>query len=209
MNSTLKTLKPLITGKYSKMELEEMSEEYKLSQSPEILATAFEKLFKLILTKGGKFTTVSSEDLASISLQKLDTCLMLYDPETAKFITFYLTSLHNALVNFTKDYYRSVGAFGSMVRLDDTAFDDNEATVGEYIKDTNAVPVTDIDIQVDLETYLDKLPLRRREMLTMFLTGGVDMTDSEIAQIYNCTTSRVNRTKHQLREDLCKLGFTY
>lgn len=209
MNSTLKTLKPLITGKYSKMELEEMSEEYKLSQSPEILATAFEKLFKLILTKGGKFTTVSSEDLASISLQKLDTCLMLYDPETAKFITFYLTSLHNALVNFTKDYYRSVGAFGSMVRLDDTAFDDNEATVGEYIKDTNAVPVTDIDIQVDLENYLDKLPLRRREMLTMFLTGGVDMTDSEIAQIYNCTTSRVNRTKHQLREDLCKLGFTY
>lgn len=209
MNSTLKTLKPLITGKYSKMELEEMSEEYKLSQSPEILATAFEKLFKLILTKGGKFTTVSSEDLASISLQKLDTCLMLYDPETAKFITFYLTSLHNALVNFTKDYYRSVGAFGSMVRLDDTAFDDNEATVGEYIKDTNAVPVTDIDIQVDLEKYLDKLPLRRREMLTMFLTGGVDMTDSEIAQIYNCTTSRVNRTKHQLREDLCKLGFTY
>ena len=208
MNGTLQTLKPLVSEKYLKVPFEELCVEYKDGLSPEIFATVFDRMFKLILHSGTKFTSISSEDLASISLTTLDTAMRTFTDKGAKFTTYFTTCLGNALKNEVTRNHKYLESKMSE-SLDEPVFDDSSTSLYETLADERFENFHDVDLRVTLESFLPKLPTRRREMLEMFLNGGEDLTDPEIAKFYGCAVTNVNRTRKDLRKDLIKYGFAY
>lgn len=96
MKSTLEILNKLIDESTLGMTLEEISMEYKKDLSPSLLALAFKKVYKLIISVSSDYIGLATEDVASLSLEKLDECLQQFLPESGvKFTTFYTVYLKN------------------------------------------------------------------------------------------------------------------
>lgn len=97
MNDTLKTLSQLITPKYEQMSLEQLAEVYTKDFNPCVLASAFSKTFKLIISISHKFFGFSSEDIASFSLEMLDRSLQTFVNNGTLFTTYFTTVFRNKL----------------------------------------------------------------------------------------------------------------
>ena len=95
MLRTLNTLSTLVTCDLEKMTLEEIAKSYRGSLNPSLLAAAFKKTYRLILDISNRYYGLSSEDIASFSLEKLDSCLQTYEADKAAFTTFFTTHLIN------------------------------------------------------------------------------------------------------------------
>ena len=90
MNETLKMLSTIIDPTDVERSLEDASAEYKKTLSPCILASAFNNTFKFIISISTNYQSLSSEDVASLSLQCLDLALLQYDDSlSTKFITYF------------------------------------------------------------------------------------------------------------------------
>lgn len=143
MINTLKTLSTLITNETLEMTLEEIAAAYREDLNPSLLATAFAKTYKLILKVSEKYYGLTEDDIASLSLEKLDYCLQTHDSQIAAFSTYYTTHLmnkfreetqslntHKRKIMFHSDSYESLVENGfdieSEMALDET-FDSLES----------------------------------------------------------------------------------
>ena len=95
MNNTLKTLSTIITEEFHKNNLEQLADAYKEDLNPSILASAFSKCFDLINHVSASYFGLSTEDIASFSLEVLDFCLQNYVAGRCAFTTYYTTILKN------------------------------------------------------------------------------------------------------------------
>lgn len=94
MNNTLKLLAPLADLKLSNESLETLALMYQQKAETVILATCFLKVFSLIHKLSNNYWGLTSEDIASWSLEKLDMCLKNYNSENS-FSTYYYVVLKN------------------------------------------------------------------------------------------------------------------
>ena len=97
MKQTLRMLSAIITEDSARMSLTELATKYKKEGSPIYLATAFKKLYGLILQTSQRFYGLTQSDLASHALERLDFCLRTYDDESAAVTTYYSKLLYNRL----------------------------------------------------------------------------------------------------------------
>lgn len=98
MENTRALMRGLITKESAQLTYGELAQSYKDGLNPIYLATAFDRLYLLIHKIGKKFISLSEHDLASYSLQKLDTCLKMYDETYAtNFTSYFSLSLHRFL----------------------------------------------------------------------------------------------------------------
>ena len=90
MESTLKMFRTINNSQLNIYTYEELSELYKLTRNPQIIANAFIRLYDLIYVDGAKFFFIDSSDLSSISVKKLNDCLLSYDNSSnASFIYYF------------------------------------------------------------------------------------------------------------------------
>lgn len=100
MYNTRKLLLPLVDGHYEGLTLEELCDEYKIKSDAKILATAFEKIYKLAIIIKNQYWGLSDEDYASHCLERLDFCLRHYDyrpNRPTKFSTYFCKVYSNKL----------------------------------------------------------------------------------------------------------------
>lgn len=95
MNRTLNMLSNIITEDTQDMTLEQIAEVYEESLNPSLLALAFKKTFKLIISVSNNYYGLTEEDIVSFSLEKLDMCLQTYKSSQANFSTYFTTNLMN------------------------------------------------------------------------------------------------------------------
>ncbi len=106
MENTLKMFKSINNQDYNKYTYEELSELYKLTPNPQIIANAFIRLSELIYLCGTKFFYISDDDLSSISVKRLNDCLFSYDnTKNASFVTYFNNGLYKDLL--AESYVRS------------------------------------------------------------------------------------------------------
>lgn len=96
MYETLRMLEKIITTETRSKSLEELAEMYKKQQRPDVLAAAYQKVFPWIVKQKQQYVIFSEQEMGSIALEKLDTCLQCYN-QKYKFITFFTNVLHNAI----------------------------------------------------------------------------------------------------------------
>lgn len=98
MKNTLLTLSTLITPEYNSMTLENLAAAYvSEGYNPSILATAFSKVYNLIITTADKYFGITEQDIASFALEELDKCLQTYDDSKSKFTTYFTVVFRNRL----------------------------------------------------------------------------------------------------------------
>ena len=95
MIGTLKMLSTIITPETKELTLEEIATVYKKDLSPSLLATAFAKTYKLIISISNNYQGLTQDDIASFSLEKLDFCLRTYEANNAAFSTYFFVNLRN------------------------------------------------------------------------------------------------------------------
>lgn len=95
MLRTLNMLSNIITEDTQDMTLEQIAEVYEESLNPSLLALAFKKTFKLIISVSNNYYGLTEEDIVSFSLEKLDMCLQTYKSSQANFSTYFTTNLMN------------------------------------------------------------------------------------------------------------------
>lgn len=96
MNNTLRLLQPFIDDDLQSFSLEVLAEMYQKCDKTTILATSFEKIYRLAILVSSEFWGLNEDDLASWCLEKLDVCLRTYNSET-KFTTYFSTVYRNKL----------------------------------------------------------------------------------------------------------------
>lgn len=97
MNDTLRTLRPLVTPELNELTLEQLADAYPETLNPSVLATAFSKVFKLIVNVSHRYFGFDQSDIASYSLQSLDKALQTYDRGKGAFTTYFTTVFMNKL----------------------------------------------------------------------------------------------------------------
>lgn len=96
MDKTLKMFRPFIDKELGEKSLGELAYLYQSSPTSNILATSFEKIFKLAVSVSGKYWGLDDEDVASWCLEKLDYCLKTYNGK-ASFQTYFSRVFSNKL----------------------------------------------------------------------------------------------------------------
>lgn len=100
MYNTRKLLLPLIDAHYDDLTLEELCEEYKIKADARILASAYDKIYRLAIVINNNYWGLTEADYASHCLERLDFCLRTYDirpNRKAKFITYFCKVYGNKL----------------------------------------------------------------------------------------------------------------
>lgn len=95
MNETLKLLSQIATRPGTS--LEDLATLYQKERMPDILASAFVGAYTMILSISTFYYGLSSEDVSSYALEKLDQALLTYVPDSASFTTYFCTLLKNKL----------------------------------------------------------------------------------------------------------------
>lgn len=98
MKETLKMMRSIIVGYEKDKTINELLQEYKDNESPNILAYLYVTNFGVIQKFADKYKMIDTQDIASYSLQELDKAIKQYDFNSdCKFITFFVAYLKNRL----------------------------------------------------------------------------------------------------------------
>ena len=97
MKATLKMLNQLVEEEILEMTLEQISSKYQESKDPRYLATSFNKIYILAINISKNYYGLDNQEISSITVEKLDYCLLNYKKGVAKFSTYFTTILKNAL----------------------------------------------------------------------------------------------------------------
>ena len=196
MNNTLKTLSTIITEEYQQNNLEQLADAYAKDLNPSILASAFSKCFDLINYTASQYFGLTSEDIASFSLEVLDFCLQNYVSGNCMFTTYYTTVLKNRFRQETQSLStqkRKVAIYAdSLDALIEEGFDvsDNE---DNYFNSKDA-----------LMYNLDSLKLRDLEKNYCELLA-IGYTNSDISKILNVSVMTLSNLRKSLRIKLAPL----
>ena len=190
MNSTLKTLSQIIIPEYQKMSLEQLAEAYTEDLNPCILASAFSKTFKLIISISKKFFGFSEADIASFSLETLDKCLQTYLPGNATFVTYYTTFFKNRL------------------RQESESLSTDKRKVCLYSDSLNVMMENGFDVVANVKCtsedtlhYLASLGLTPKELdyCSLLMNG---YTNKEISEIFDTSVMTLCNMRKRLRTKL-------
>lgn len=96
MYDTLKLLSGLVDTDLGKWSLEELALYYQTSPDTKVLATAYEKIYKLAILLNEQYWGLDKQDYPSFCLEKLDFCLRTYK-SSGKFTTYFSTVYKNKL----------------------------------------------------------------------------------------------------------------
>lgn len=136
MDSTLKLLKPFITEEYQDMRLDTLAYLYQDNADPRILATSYEKIYKLAIVVSNDFWGLNDDDLASWCLEKLDYCLRTFN-SSSKFTTYFSTVFRNKLREETErlNYQKRKCILESINDLIDIGIEDTYNLIGSLLPD--------------------------------------------------------------------------
>lgn len=196
MNNTLQTLSTIITEEYNQMNLEQLADAYTKELNPSILASAFSKCFDLINYTASQYFGLTSEDIASYSLEVLDFCLQSYIADKCVFTTYYTTVLKNRFRQETQalsTQKRKVAIYSdSLDGLMEAGFDVADAA-DSYLDSKDA-----------LMENLSSLNLREieRNYCELVATG---YTNSEISKILKVSVMTLSNLRKSLRVKLVPL----
>lgn len=196
MNNTLKTLSTIITEEFQAYNLEQLAEAYTKDLNPSILASAFSKCFDLTNYVAGQYFGLTSEDIASFSLEVLDFCLQNYVPGKCVFTTYYTTILKNRFRQETQSlstHKRKVAIYSdSLDGLMEEGFDVSDNT-DSYLDSTDA-----------LMENLSSLNLRELERNYCHLVA-TGYTNKEISKILQVSVMTLSNLRKSLRVKLAPL----
>lgn len=96
MIDTLKMLRPFVDESLKNVSLNNLALMYQPSRNCSILASAYERIYKLAINISNKFWGLDCSDVASYCLEKLDFCLMTYNGN-GEFSTYFYVVFHNKL----------------------------------------------------------------------------------------------------------------
>lgn len=196
MKNTLQTLSTIIVKEYNEMNLEQLADAYGKDLNPSILASAFSKCFDLINHASLQYFGLSSEDIASYSLEVLDQCLQEYTPGRCAFTTYFTTVLKNRFRQETQalstQKRRAVLYSDSLDGLMDEGFDISDNS-NDYL-----------DSQDALMLNLGALNLRQLEKDYCELLA-IGYTNSEIAKRLKVSVMTLSNLRKSLRVKLAPL----
>lgn len=196
MEKTYNMLTTIIIQETEQMTLEEIASEYQGNLSPSLLAIAFKKLYKLIIYTGNKYTGLTSADIASFSLEKLDYCLSSYTQGEVKFITYFTTVLKNKFREETQSLNthkrKAMFVSNSYEQMVENGYD-----VAEEMLDLD-------NLSDDLKSY----GLSDREILYCeYLVQ--DLPNKEIAEILGVSQMTLSNMRKKLRQKLMPLALNF
>lgn len=103
MYSTVKMFSQYVVSEKLNEPLESLAIEYQGNHSQAVFATAFYKLYKLVVVTSQQFFGLTQQDIASWSVEKLDYCLNHYDiTNNVKFSTYYCEIMKRKFKEETK-----------------------------------------------------------------------------------------------------------
>jgi len=198
MEGTLKLLKPLITDEVKKMSLEEMAEAYTLCLNPSILAGAFSQLYMLTISTAQKFYGISSHDLASFSLEKLDQCLQLYKQGDAKFSTYYRSCLYNRLREEAESLNTHKRRMIFCAESLDKLFEEN----------MEFEPQAEISIEFKVGDFMPTEVMTEREITyCQYIIEG--WANKDIAEMMQLSIMSLTKIRKRLREKIPAAGLVF
>lgn len=196
MNNTLKTLSTIITEEYKQNNLEQLADAYKKELNPSILASAFSKCFDLINHVATQYFGLTSEDVASFSLEVLDFCLQNYIADNCAFTTYYTTVLKNRF------------------RQETQSLSTHKRKVALYSDSLDGLMCDGFDVQDNADNYFDSMDalmtnlgsfnLRELEKNYCELVA-VGYTNNEISKILNVSVMTLSNLRKSLRVKLSPL----
>jgi len=194
MQSTLMMLRNQIKEDQKELTIDEISDRYKKTRDKSLLSLAFEKLYYLTYSVASKYYLMSEDDKASIALTGLDSALLNYNQETAKFSTFYISILFNAfrteLIALSTDKRRILYNSTSYEELKESGYE---------------TPTTD-EYNFEVVDLVEKSDLSATEKLYcsyIMQDNGVSK-DSEIAVLMGISRMGVGYIKKRVKEKLEK-----
>lgn len=96
MYDTLKLLSGLVDTDMLGLTLEDLALEYQVSPNTKVLATAYDKIYKLAILLNEQYWGLDKTDYPSFCLEKLDFCLKTYK-SPGKFTTYFSKVYKNKL----------------------------------------------------------------------------------------------------------------
>lgn len=196
MLKTLNTLSPLIIDEHRNMTLEEIAEAYRKDLNPSLLALAFHKTFKLIIDISKRYYGLSSEDIASFSLEKLDFALQTYKADESNFTTYFSKILMNKFREETEalnTHKRKAIFFSdSYEAIKEKGFD-----IPDYMPENE-----------DLDYILKPYNLTERELAYCKLIIA-DYTNAEISMKLGVSVMTLSNIRKRLRKKLIPLTLEF
>ena len=192
MLKTLNLLSSIITDKTTTMTIEEIAEQYRESLNPSLLAAAFKKTFKLIITISNKYYGLNPDDIASFALEILDKCLQQYNPSRSGFTNYFIINLkfkfREETIALNADKRKSIFYSYSYETMVEDGFD---------------LP-TEMELD-DIELLLKNYDLTPREMEYCKLVAN-DWTNKDIAAKFEVTPMRLSYIRKDLRKKLAPMS---
>lgn len=191
MFKTLQTLRPLINLELKNLTLEDISEKYRASLNPSLLALAFDKMYLLFISTSQNYYGLTSEDVASYALQELDFCLKTFNPGNNTFTTYCIKVFKNRL--------REETTANNMQKRKANQCCTNFEDISQFMYETDK----EIDY-IELVSTLDTLNLteREREYCDYLMQGW---KTKDILDKMNVSAVRVCHIKKQLKKKLITL----
>ena len=107
MNETLLMLRPYIHVELCDMSLEDLAAKYQESHSDDVLASSYNKIYKLSKKISAKYYGIEDDDLESYCLEKLAQCLDTYEPKEAEsFVSYFCACYNNKLRTLVRGFSR-------------------------------------------------------------------------------------------------------
>lgn len=196
MNNTLQTLSTIITEEFQHNNLEQLADAYKKDLNPSIIASAFSKCFDLINHVASQYFGLTSEDIASFSLEVLDFCLQNYVPGTCVFTTYYTTVLKNRF------------------RQETQSLSTHKRKASMYSDSLDGLMEEGFDVANDDESYLNSKDALMTDLNTLNLRDieknycelvATGYTNKEISKILKVSVMTLSNLRKSLRVKLVPL----
>lgn len=192
MLNTLTMLRGIVDLEDEKLSLEDISIKYRQTLSPALFAAAFSKTYRMIIGVSKNYFGLTNADVVSFALEKLDYCLLTYEPEKAAFSTYYITTLKNR-------FREEMGALNTHKRKAMYYSDSYESLVAagydlEYYEEQN----------FDCLDMLNSAGLNERELRYCLLTID-NYSNAEIAKLLGVSIMTLSNMRKGLREKLMHL----
>lgn len=195
MENTLKLFNSIKTYELNNLQMEQLSEAYVEGLNPSILATAFSKCYKLIISISKKYYGLTSHDIASFSVEVLDFCLQSYVPGKASFTTYFSKVLSNRFRQETE----SLSTAKRKVVFHSSSL---EAIIEEGFEPEDIhTKVSTLDDIIDCLLDFDLNP-RELEYCTLLLA---DYKNSEIAEMLEVSVMTLSNIRKRLRRKMLPL----
>lgn len=188
MDSTLKMMRHLITEETNKLTLEEIAEEYQEEKQPELLASAYSKVFRLVIAASNNYYGLAETDIASYTLEKLDESLQTYNGG-AKFSTYFRTVMSNKF----REETQALNTHKRKVIFHSNSYDTMVENGYDIAQET--------EIKIELEGY----GLSEREKkYCMYMMA--QETNQEAAEHLGVSTMALTKMRRRLRRKLSNYG---